>query len=273
MKYKAVLTNLQELTSVLEEYWLRCVKSLDKAELDEKNVRVLLEKEKTDLVKNGNTINESITVLNSILTDIRYLQEQKVWLSKKGEHENKNNKLKIIREKLAKLKTSKNFVEEYIVEQTNSYFNSNTINQIYHKIDPHPTMNHIKFITENSSKGLQTHIYTYDKSENDKMSPVLYLSSAQVNILSLCIFLAKVLTEKGTVFNTIFMDDPIQHLDGINLLAFIDLIRTITTVMGRQIIISTHNEHFYNLIKVKMDEGYHLSKFIELNSVGEVKNI
>ena len=81
------------------------------------------------------------------------------------------------------------------------------------------------------------------------------------------------LTEKDTTLNTIFMDDPIQHLDGINLLAFIDLLRTITTVMGRQIVISTHNEHFYNLIKVKMDDRYYLSRFIELNSVGEIRKL
>lgn len=120
-------------------------------------------------------------------------------------------------------------------------------------------------------KGLKTRIYTYDDSEDNKMSPVLYLSSAQVNILSLCIFLAKVLSEKNTTFNTIFMDDPIQHLDGINLLAFIDVLRTITTKMGRQIIISTHNEQFYNLLKVKMDERYYPSKFIVLNSSGVIK--
>ena len=103
------------------------------------------------------------------------------------------------------------------------------------------------------------------------MSPVVYLSSAQVNILSLCIFLSKVLSEKNTTFNTIFIDDPIQHLDGINLLSFIDVLRTITTDLGRQIVISTHNEQFYKLLKVKMDEKYYPSKFIELTSTGKIK--
>lgn len=65
--------------------------------------------------------------------------------------------------------------------------------------------------------------------------------SPQVNILSLCIFWAKVLSKKDT-----------------------------TTKMKRQIIISTHNEQFYNLLKVKMDERYYPSKFIVLNSAGVV---
>lgn len=162
-------------------------------------------------------------------------------------------------------------VEDYIMNKTNEYFNSDIINQIYNKIDPHPMMKHIKFITEKDNDGLKTHIYTYDESETDKMSPVVYLSSAQVNILSLCIFLSKVLSEKNTTFNTIFIDDPIQHLDGINLLSFIDVLRTITTDFERQIVISTHNEQFYKLLKVKMDERYYPSKFIELTSTGKIK--
>ncbi|WHH58831.1 AAA family ATPase [Petroclostridium sp. X23] len=270
LQYNSLLIKIQESTAVLDGYLLRCTKAFENISVEEKDIGEQLEKQKTNLLGKKSKIDESIAVLNSILNDIKSLQEQKIWLDKKKEHERKKSKLDVLQAKQQNLKNSKTVVEDYIVKQTNAYFNSNTINQIYHKIDPHPTMNHIKFLTESSGKGLQTHIYTYDKSEEDKMSPVLYLSSAQVNILSLCIFLAKVLTERGTTFNTIFMDDPIQHLDGINLLAFIDLLRTITTVMGRQIVISTHNEHFYNLIKVKMDDRYYLSKFIELNSVGEI---
>ena len=194
-----------------------------------------------------------------------------MWLDRKESCQKQKERLELLDKRLEKLGERKNYVYEFIVERTNEYFNSDIINQIYNKIDPHPTMKHIKFITSKDKKGLKTHIYTYDDSEEKMMSPVLYLSSAQVNILSLCIFLSKVLSEKNTTFNTIFMDDPIQHLDGINLLAFIDLLRTITTEMGRQIIISTHNEHFYELLKVKMDADYYPSKFIELSSAGVIK--
>lgn len=271
IQYNALLIKIQELTAVIDEYMLRFRKVFKNDVIVEDNLGEQLKKQESELLGKKNSVDENIAVLNGIFNEVKRLQEQKIWVNKKKDYESKKKKLNMIQTKLCTLKDSKTTVEDYIVDQTNAYFNSNTINQIYHKIDPHPTMNHIKFHTESSVKGLQTHIYTYNESEEDKMSPVLYLSSAQVNILSLCIFLAKVLTEKDKTFNTIFMDDPIQHLDGINLLAFIDLIRTITTVMGRQIVISTHNEHFYNLIKVKMDDQYYLSKFIELNSVGEVR--
>ena len=36
-------------------------------------------------------------------------------------------------------------------------------------------------------------------------------------------------------------------------------------------IISTHNEQFYNLLKVKMDERYYSSKFIVLSSAGIIE--
>jgi len=271
LNYKSIIINIQELNSNIEGYRLRCRKLFANAEVEDHEIEGSITKKKIDLLNIKSTIDDNLILLDSITSNVKNLQEQKIWLIKKSKFERKRVKWEKIKAKLENLKTSKTYVEEYIVQQTNSYFNSNAINQIYHKIDPHPTMNHIKFVTENSKRGLQTHIYTFDKTEADKMSPVLYLSSAQVNILSLCIFLAKVLTERGTTLNTIFMDDPIQHLDGINLLAFIDLLRTITTTMGRQIIISTHNEHFYNLIKVKMDNEYYSSKFIELNSVGEIK--
>lgn len=268
--YNSILVKIQEVSVITDGYRLRLKKVFENEDIEGNNEFEELEKKKSDIQTRNVMINENTSLLQSILSNINGLKEQKIWINRKTENDRKKSKLDVIKAKRGMLENSKAIVEQFIVKQTNSYFNSNTINQIYHKIDPHPTMNHIKFLTESSDKGLQTHIYTYDESEEDKMSPVLYLSSAQVNILSLCIFLAKVLTEQNTTLNTIFMDDPIQHLDGINLLAFIDLLRTITTTMGRQIVISTHNEHFYNLIKVKMDDKYYLSRFIELNSVGEI---
>ena len=73
--------------------------------------------------------------------------------------------------------------------------------------------------------------------------------------------------------NTIFMDDPIQYLDSINVLSFIDLLRSITTDkdLDRQVVISTHDENFFNLLKKKFDSEYYNSKFIEFESYGQLK--
>ena len=106
-----------------------------------------------------------------------------------------------------------------------------------------------------------------------EIDPILYLSSGQVNILSLSIFLAKALQNKDTMINTIFMDDPIQYLDSINVLSFIDLLRSIVMdkKLDRQLVISTHDENFFNLLKKKFDPNYCNSKFIEFESYGKLK--
>lgn len=266
----ALLKEINELQVNITSYLLRCENVIGGYK---KNEEILerLKQVKEEIENKLKIITEELQDENNILVELRSLKDQKMWIDRKQECELNKKKMEYLNKRVEKLEESKNFVEEFVVARTNEYFNSEIINQIYNKIDPHPTMKHIKFVTKRDKKGLKTHIYTYDESEDNKMSPVLYLSSAQVNILSLCIFLAKVLSEKDTTFNTIFMDDPIQHLDGINLLAFIDVLRTITTKMGRQIIISTHNEQFYKLLKVKMNDEYYPSKFIELNSTGIIK--
>lgn len=269
-KLNECIKEVNELYVEISSYLQRCEKLV--GTIDQKQLLAQINHVKESIENSLEIIYEKIQNETAIITELSALKEQKMWMDKKRSVETKRNNLKFLIERIEKLEKSKNYVEDYIVNKTNEYFNSDIINQIYNKIDPHPTMKHIKFITEKDTEGLKTRIYTYDESECNKMSPVVYLSSAQVNILSLCIFLSKVLSEKNTTFNTIFIDDPIQHLDGINLLSFIDVMRTITTDLGRQIVISTYNEQFYKLLKVKMDEQYYPSKFIELTSAGKIKN-
>lgn len=269
LKLNECYKEMNELQVEISSYLQRCEKLVGTT--DKEQLFAQINQVKKNYYNKLESISEKIQSETSILIELNGLKEQTIWLNRKQSLELKKANLDYLDKRMEKLEESKNYVEDYIMNKTNEYFNSDIINQIYNKIDPHPMMKHIKFITEKDNDGLKTHIYTYDESETDKMSPVVYLSSAQVNILSLCIFLSKVLSEKNTTFNTIFIDDPIQHLDGINLLSFIDVLRTITTDFERQIVISTHNEQFYKLLKVKMDERYYPSKFIELTSTGKIK--
>jgi len=51
------------------------------------------------------------------------------------------------------------------------------------------------------------------------------------------------------------------------------LLRSITTdkQIDRQVVISTHDENFFNLLKKKFDPQYYNSKFIEFESYGKLK--
>lgn len=51
-----------------------------------------------------------------------------------------------------------------------------------------------------------------------------------------------------------FLDDPIQSMDDVNILALIDVIRAImdSRYNDKHIVISTHNEDFAQLVAIKM---------------------
>lgn len=69
-----------------------------------------------------------------------------------------------------------------------------------------------------------------------------------------------------------FYRDPIQSMDNINVLSTIDLLRSIVVNYKKQIIISTHDENFHNLLKKKMPRDLFKSKFLKLESFGKVIN-
>jgi len=164
-------------------------------------------------------------------------------------------------------------INESLKSQVNKYFHVDLINTIYRKIDPHPDFKRIDFscsFPENGNPKLQ--VYIADEDGNNIVSPTLSFSSAQINVLSLSIFLAKALntTNAGNPVDCIFIDDPVQSMDSINVLGVIDLLRSISTTLDKQIIISTHDDNFHALLKQKLPEHLFKSKFLELESFGKV---
>lgn len=169
-------------------------------------------------------------------------------------------------------------VNEVLGKQLDYVFYTDLINSIYRKIDPHPSFKEIKFafgfgvkdkpclnvfVSESSSEGECERV----------ISPLLYFSSAQLNILSLSIFLARALHAKdkdGKPLDVILIDDPIHSMDSINILSTIDLLRGLAVNHDKQIIISTHDENFYELLKRKLPTEYCPSKFLRLKTFGEV---
>ncbi|MDO6545208.1 AAA family ATPase [Photobacterium sanguinicancri] len=163
-------------------------------------------------------------------------------------------------------------ISSFIDRGIKSFFYQDLINSFYQKIDPHPKYKDISFKCDFSND--KPRLYVIVASEESKIVPTLYFSSAQLNVLSLSIFLAKAINvknpETGKDVNTIFVDDPIQAMDSINVLSVIDLLRSITVNFDKQIILSTHDENFFQLIKKKVPEHIFASKFIELESYGKV---
>ncbi|OEE75014.1 hypothetical protein [Vibrio ordalii] len=190
------------------------------------------------------------------------------------------NKQKVLRERLEPVETAKVRLNKliascmkYMQEGIDSYFNKEVINKMYQRIEPHPSLTEINFIAEIGDRGPRLLISA--KGDNEEVNPAIYLSAGQVNVLSLSIFLAKAFEHGGNSISTIFMDDPVHNLSDINILSFIDLLRSLTSTSthNKQIVLSTHDEKFFKLMQNKIPENYNKSKYIELSGEGTIKPI
>ena len=165
-------------------------------------------------------------------------------------------------------------MSDYLTLQINSFFYEGLINDLYKRIDPHPDYKTVTFKCDFSDAKPKLNVCVFQTNQDELIIPNLYFSTAQLNILSLSIFFAKALNAKdakGKSLDCIFIDDPIQSMDSINILSIIDLIRSIIVNQKKQIILSTHDENFHNLLKKKMPTNLFKSKFMELETFGKVK--
>ncbi|MGD1451486.1 hypothetical protein [Vibrio harveyi] len=164
-------------------------------------------------------------------------------------------------------------INKRLKKKIDSYFYSDLVNQIYSKIDPHPGFKKVVFeCTFNDNDKPKLNVYLSNDETSALISPNIYLSSAQISVLSLSIFMARALNSEdynGKPVDCILIDDPVQSMDSINVLSVIDLFRNLAVMFNKQIIISTHDERFFKLFKAKAPKN--ISKFFELESHGKVK--
>lgn len=242
--------------------------------LDIKMVKVAVNEAQQRNAKSKLTITGNIKELE-ILKDlmgksIKYMEYQ--------ENLDEKNKLKKVLGTLeSELECCSNenvSLENYINDYVNNFFDLDLINRLYNTIDPHPDYKKIKFSCnfDNIRPKLSIVMRQMDK-DMKPIVPNLYFSTAQINILSFCIFLAKALhakNDKGETVDCIFIDDPIQSLDDINILSLIDLLRNLAFINKKQIVLTTHDNNFYELLKRKMPANLFNSKFLKLYERGKV---
>ncbi|MFT6030347.1 MAG: exonuclease SbcC [Oleiphilaceae bacterium] len=157
----------------------------------------------------------------------------------------------------------------------NNFFFEDLINSIYKKIDPHPTFKKVEFKVSFETDKPSLNILLSDEV-GGMISPMLFFSAAQTNILSLSVFLANALhakDDKKNPINVILIDDPIQSMDSINVLSTIDLLRSIFVKFDKQIIISTHDENFFGLLQRKIPTEVFGSKFLQLEKFGVISEV
>jgi DNA repair protein SbcC/Rad50 len=106
------------------------------------------------------------------------------------------------------LKAERDKVVDGLKMLINNFFYEDLINSIYRKIDPHPAFKKVEFRADFDSDKPGLNIVVSDEG-GSLISPILYFSAAQTNILSLSVFLASALHAKddeGNSINVILID-------------------------------------------------------------------
>lgn len=126
-------------------------------------------------------------------------------------------------------------------------YSNKLINHIYEEINPHFRFNKMNLIKEEVRKQVHSNI-SYDGIYLNQI-----FSASQLNIISLSIFLGMGLPEKGSNFKQLFLDDPIQSMDDLNILALIDVFRELVDIPNaKRLVLSTHDDNFSKLLRIKM---------------------
>lgn len=140
---------------------------------------------------------------------------------------------------------------EKLIEVTGEVANTSTplINEIYLRLDVHPTFREFRFHTQRHRESGHLRPWVYDKRRGEDGNALNVLSAAQLNSLAICLFLALNL-ERDTPLKTAILDDPVQSLDDVNLLSLADVLRTVRG--RRQVVVSTHDETLAELLVRKL---------------------
>lgn len=222
--------------------------------------------------KNQEKVDTKLTLLNKYEVLLALGEKYSTNEVRKAELRNKEEQLNEETQKRDLINDERVRLQKYLEDFVKGFFQLDIINKLYNTIDPHPEYKHIDFKCDFKNKDPRLNVVMYSvKDGHDTIVPNLYFSTAQINILSFCIFLAKALyakTDKNEDLGCIFIDDPIQALDDINVLSMIDLLRNVAYSLDKQIILTTHDRNFFELLKKKVPAELFGSRFLELEQRG-----
>ncbi|PEM89608.1 hypothetical protein CN558_04405 [Bacillus wiedmannii] len=225
---------------------------------------IIYEKEKLNL--QIQMMEKRLALLSLIMDNLDILDDLEIVKNKEQQIDDLEDVIESVNSELNRLNDLRDKLLGYIKFKIQNVFDLHSINSIFQMINPHQRLTEIGFEIEEDKEGfLGLNILCGENDcENKEESPTLYLSSAQVNILSLSIFFASAL-QNANDFESILLDDPLQHLDGLNTLSLIDLLRIICFKYDKQVILSTHDKNFYNLCRKKIDGNYFNATYIDMS--------
>ena len=125
------------------------------------------------------------------------------------------------------------------------------LTRIYRRMDPHPSFRDVVLhATTYYGRGRLWPTVVDPIHDIGPQDPNVVLSSSQINVLALSIFLSLNLGLTNLPLTAAFLDDPVQSLDNINLLGLTDLLRRAKA--ERQVFVSTHDAKLGKLLARKL---------------------
>lgn len=165
--------------------------------------------------------------------------------SELGDNTRIQNNLKLLQQAVT---NSISQINQELIDENREFVNS-----IFKRLNPHPYFRDVEFNLDFTRQRNNTLYLNCIHKNEFSVNPAYIFSSAQVNILALSIFLSIALRQRCTRLDTFLLDDPIQNMDDMNVIAFIDILRSLgkNDTLDKQIIMSTHDEQFYRLMVKK----------------------
>ena len=200
-------------------------------------------------------LKDILSELEDIFTLLENLENNKKLKDIKKRIKTKNKKLSLLNKQVTELKKLDQKVPEVINDMTAKILSpyKELANRIYQRINPQPIFNKIDWVRNSTSHNNGTLVLKMLSEEGLEVNPSYLYSSAQVNIVVLSLFFSFVIQNNWSKMNSVFLDDPIQNMDDINIFSFVDVIRSlfINNDNPIQLFISTHDRKLYSFLKKK----------------------
>ena len=224
-------------------------------------IKEFIEKQESFYTEKKTLLEEKGSVLKSLISETENLKTHQLLSTKRKELSIEINTLETLESNKQEIEKKILVLDEAIksIPIAIEKINENSIKElfdlvqkIYSKLNSHPVFSAVDFKTEKRYGAFRL-LLNVLSDKKVEANPAFIYSAAQINTVALSIFLAMSITQKWSKLDFIAMDDPIQSMDSLNSLSFIDFLRQLSDQEGynKQLIISTHDSTFFELMQKK----------------------
>jgi DNA repair exonuclease SbcCD ATPase subunit len=180
---------------------------------------------------------------------VRYSTDLEVTVSETERAEENARVAKERADRAAELDTAAHQAAERIVERALKRLQP-SLAEVFDRLSPHPTFKELQAKQDIYFRKNRVTPYAYDRKNEVGGHPALIFSEGQLNVVALSYFLGLALNAGDGALPFIVLDDTLAAMDVLNVLGFADLCRRLRE--ERQLIVTTHDRRFADLLKRKL---------------------